>query len=470
MGNLSILTDLEVKLIHESTLKILSETGIVLTHAKGQEILSGAGATIKGDRVYLPPELVEAQVAKCPKQIVRKGRNGESIILGGEKQLWHNVGGACEAYNAKTGEQRAATIQDLIDSTRLLDALENVAEITPYYTPRDVPPEICALAMYRHSIPHTVKPNAGPAVQTLEEVNFMLKMAEVIGKPSELLGAAISPISPLIFPDDIVDAAFALAQNDIPVAPLPCPTAGMTAPLSLAGAITQQNAEILATIVLVQLIKEGVPVQYCGRISMMDPKTGNVLNGVETGLASAGTVQIGHFYGLPVNVYGLTSNSYALDIQSGFERSFNALIPAMAGADELSGIGDMGGGIHGSLAMMVCDDEIISNISHIRKGYRANDHSLAVDVVDMVMDGSRNFIDQMHTIQFIRSKELRINKLAKRQTFEQWDKAGRLGMAENAMEKAENILNTHEVPPLEDAQEKELDAILAAAQKALVKD
>ncbi len=203
---------------------------------------------------------------------------------------------------------------------------------------------------------------------------------------------------------------------------------------------------------------------------MMDPKTGNVLNGVETGLASAGTVQIGHFYGLPVNVYGLTSNSYALDIQSGFERSFNALIPALAGADELSGIGDMGGGIHGSLAMMVCDDEIISNISHIRKGYRANDHSLAVDVVDTVMGGSRNFIDQMHTIQFIRSGELRINKLAKRQTFEQWDKAGRLGMAENAMETAEKILSTHEVQPLEDAQEKELDAILSAAQKALVKD
>ena len=465
MEKLSILTAQEVEQIHFSTLKILSETGIVLSHPKGQEILSGAGAVVKGDRVYLPPDLVEAQMAKCPNQIVRKGRSGDGIVLGGEKQLWHNVGGACEVYNAKTGQQRPATIKDVIESTRLLDALDNVSEITPYYTPRDVAPEVCSLAMYRYSIPHTIKPNSGPAVQTLDEVYYMLKMAEVIGNPSDLIGVAISPISPLIFPDDIIDAAIELAQNNIPIAPLPCPTAGATSPMSLAGAITQQNAEILATIVLIQLVKPGVPIQYCGRISMMDPKTGNVLNGIETGMVSAGTVQIGHYYGLPVNVYGLTSNSYALDIQSGFERTFNALIPAMAGADELSGIGDMGGGIFGSLAMMVCDNEIISNINHLKKGYRADEHSLALDVIGKVMDGNRNFIDQMHTVQFIRSGEIRINQLVKRQTFEQWDKEGRIGMAERASEEAEKILNTHEVPPLDDAQERELDALLAAAQK-----
>ena len=99
---------------------------------------------------------------------------------------------------------------------------------------------------------------------------------------------------------------------------------------------------MLASIVISQLVKPGLPIIYCGRLAMMEPRTGgSVWGGVELGMASAATVQIGHHYGLPVNVYGLSTNSHALEIQSGYERALNAILPALAGADELSGIGEM---------------------------------------------------------------------------------------------------------------------------------
>jgi trimethylamine--corrinoid protein Co-methyltransferase len=111
---------------------------------------------------------------------------------------------------------------------------------------------------------------------------------------------------------------------------------------------------VLASIVLAQIVHPGLPIIYCGRLAMMEPRTGlSVWGGVELGLASAATVQVGHRYGLPVNVYGLSTNAHSLDIQNGFERSLNAAIPALAGADELSGIGEMEAGVMGSYAQMV---------------------------------------------------------------------------------------------------------------------
>jgi trimethylamine--corrinoid protein Co-methyltransferase len=205
-----------------------------------------------------------------------------------------------------------------------------------------------SLAMYRHSLPNTTKPLQGPGVQNAAEVRAVVNMAEVIGSAAEVLSLSVSPVSPLYFPDDTTAAIIEIARLGIPFAPLPCPTAGTTAPFSIAGALTQQNAEVLAALVLAQVIHPGLPVVYCGRLAMMEPRTGSsVWGGVELGLASAGTVQIGHHYHLPVNVYGFSTNSHVLDVQNGFERALNAAIPALAGADELSGIGEMEAGVIG---------------------------------------------------------------------------------------------------------------------------
>ena len=123
---------------------------------------------------------------------------------------------------------------------------------------------------------------------------------------------------------------------------------------------------------------------------MMEPRTGfSVWGGVELGLASAGTVQIGHRYGLPVNVYGLSTNSHTLDIQNGFERALNAVIPALAGADELSGIGEMEAGVMGSYAQMVCDSEIAASVRRLRRGFAVDEDALAVEVIAAAMDRDR---------------------------------------------------------------------------------
>jgi len=464
MVKLIVLTDEEVGQIHTATLRILDETGVILTNTQAREVLTGVGARVGGERLHFPPDMVEREMSKCPSMVKIRGREGDPVCLGDGTLHWHNLGGARDVYEPKTGQLRKATVQDVKDSAKLLDALDSCTTITPFFTPQDVPGELMSLAMYRYSIPYTIKPLQGPGVQNGEEVKTAVEMAAVIGPPKEILSLSISNVSPLIFPDEHVDAIMEIARQGIAFGPLPCPIAGATSPFSLAGSIAQQNAEVIASVILAQVIQPGLPIIYCGRLAMMEPRTGiSVWGGVEMGLASAATVQVGHHYGLPVNVYGLSTNSHVLDIQNGHERALNAVMPALAGADELSGIGEMAAGVTGSYAQMVCDNEIAASVKRLRRGFLVNEHALGVEVIADAMNGSRNFLGQKHSIEFMRNGEIYFTKLAERGAWESWDREGRKGMGERAQVEAERLLAEHEVPPLSKEQEDELDRLMEEA-------
>jgi trimethylamine--corrinoid protein Co-methyltransferase len=454
--------------IHLTTLRVLEETGIRLTQPEGREILGAGGGRIEGDRVKIPAELAEQSLRQCPSTVAIRGRGGWEARLGHDGLHWHNLGGARAVYDDERHRHREAMVQDVRDSARLLDALDGATTVTPFFTPQDVPGPIMSLAMYRHSLSNTTKPLHGPGVQSAAEVRIIADMVEVFGDPSEHLTLAVSPLSPLTFPDQHVEAMIEAARLDIPFGPLPCPIAGATAPLSIAGALVQQNAELLGSIVLLQLIRPGLPIFYCGRIAFIEPRTGLAVGSCpEAALASATTVQLGHRYGLPVNVYGLATNANGLDLQNGFERCLNALLPALAGADELSGIGETSGGVAGSYAQMVCDSEIAATVRRVIRGVNADERSLASQVIHHVVEGPGNFLGESHTVDMLEAGELLIPELADRRSMDVWEAQGGTGIVDRARAVARQILQEHEVEPLDAAQERELDRILAAAEHTL---
>lgn len=460
MIRLAALTDGEIETVHQATLRILSEIGIVLAQPDALSLLLDAGAKGHNGRVLLPVDLVEQAVAQCPGAITLHGRDGKTITLGDGTLHWHNLGGAPNVYEPEADQCRSATVQDVRDSTRLLDALDGATAITPLFTPQDVPGELMSLAMYRHTLPHTTKPVHGPGVQTAAEVRYLARMAEVIGDPREVLTIGISPLSPLTFPDDVVEAILETAQLGIPLGPLPCPTVGATSPMSLAGSLAQQNAEVLASVALAQLVRPGLPIFYCGRLATMNPFTGGSVWGTpEVGLVSAATVQVAHRYGLPVNVYGLCSSARAIDAQNGYERVLNAILPALAGADELSGIGEAEGGLASSYAQIVYDNEIAARVYRLRRGFVVDPETLAVEIIAEVMDGPRNFLAEPHTVKYMRAGEVLHPSHAEQRL---WAEEG---IAKWSHDRAKQLLTEHEVLPLEEMQTQELDAIMRAADR-----
>jgi trimethylamine--corrinoid protein Co-methyltransferase len=468
MVDLSFLSEEDLESIHQGTLRILSEIGVVLGQAAGRDILLGAGGAIKADRVLFPTELVENALAGCPPQVSVRGRGSQGITLGDGSLHWHNLGGARDILDPTINTRRPAFVRDVRNSTRLLDALDQVTSITPLFTPQDVPGAMMSLAMYRHCLPHTTKPVQGPGVQTAAEVQYAIQMADVIGPAAEVLSLSVSPVSPLIFHDEVVGAIIAIAEAGVPFAPLPCPIAGATAPLSIAGAIAQQNAETLAALVLAQLVRPGLPIVYCGRLAMMEPRTGlSVWGGVELGLTSAATVKLAHRYNLPVNVYGFATNAHGPDFQSGFERALNAALPALAGADELSGVGELEAGVLSSYAQIVLDNELAASVNRLVRGFSADEYALGVEVIAAAMDGPRNFLGQRHTVSFLRAGEVLMTNLAERRSWDEWDRSGREDMVARAQAEADRLLRDHEVPPLDAAQEKALEEISSAAMVTL---
>ena len=470
MEPLKFLSNEDVQAMHEATLKILHEVGVIWTHKPSLDILLDAGCTMNGNRVCFPPELVMACIAKANKRPVIRGRNGQVNELGNGKLYFHNLGGARDVFDARTGTHHTATTEDSVNAIRLLDALPNCNTVTPFFTPPDVSNELMALHMYRHALSNTTKPVQGPGIQFGHEVKYAVEMATVVGTPASELTLSLSPVSPLTMHDIAAEAIVEMAKAGIVHANLPCPTGGATSPMTITGSIVQQSAESLAPLVLAQIINPGCGFVYCGRMGMLEPRTGLIWSGVELGISSAATVQLGHYYGFAVNVYGFSTNAHTLDAQNAFERGLNATIPGLAGADELSGIGEMEAGVMGSFAQMVLDNELAGSVHRLRAGLSADAEHLAVEIIGNVMNGTRNFLGQKHTMKYLRGGELALTKLAERNSWDTWEeKLERKGMADHALDEAERILREHTVPPLEPQQEKELDRILAAAAQATVK-
>ena len=470
MQPLKFLSDQDVQAMHEATLRVLNEAGVFWTHKPSLEILQEGGCTVRDNRVFFPPDLVMDSVAKANKRPVIRGRNGQVNELGNGTLYFHNLGGARDVFDARTGTHHTATTQDANDAVRLLDALPNCNTVTPFFTPPDVSNEMLSLHMYRHALSNTVKPVQGPGIQFGHEVRYAVEMAAVVGTKPEELTLSLSPVSPLTMHDIAAEAIMEMAKYGVIHANLPCPTGGATSPMTITGSIVQQSAESLAPLVLAQLINPGCGVVYCGRLGMLEPRTGLIWGGVELGLSSAATVQLGHYYGFSVNVYGFSTNAHTLDAQNAFERGLNAAIPALAGADELSGIGEMEAGVMGSFAQMVLDNELVGSVQRLRKGLSADAEHLAVDIILDVMNGTRNFLGQKHTMKHLRGGEMALTKLAERNSWDTWEeKLGRKQMADHAMDEADRILREHQVPPLTEEQEKELDKIYAAAEKETAK-
>jgi len=464
--NLTILSADEIQAIHSTTLGILENIGVQMDDPEARSILCDHGAVEKKGRIFLPADLIEGLIKSCPAQVRIAGRDGSATLGGGSMHV-HNLGGAREVLDFNAGTIRPASSKDVATSARLLDALENVTTVTPLYTPQDVPSNMVTLAMFDQTIRHTLKPINGPGVHRSSDVGYLAEMMKVVCDDQESISLGVSPISPLKFPREITQTVIEIARRNIPLGPLPCPSLGLTAPITMAGALAQQNAENLATIALTQAVQPGLPIIYCGRLAPANMRSfGPAWGNPETGLAGAATVQLGHYYGLPVNVYGLSCSTYGLDIQNGYERALNALVPALAGADELSGIGEMAGGILSCPEQMVIDNEIISMVRRLISGFKVDADTLALQVIEEVMNGNHSYAAEMHTVRHLRAGEVWRPTLAVQQiSWDEWCLAGRETVVQHAQEKVMEILVQHDVPPLSEEQADALDEILEAARQ-----
>lgn len=456
--------------LEETALKLLDEVGVALEHEKAREMLHGLGCRAEKNRVHIPPGVVQWALENITAGRECWRRDGTlAHVLGDGQVRFHNGGGQPDILDLDTGQRRRATLQDVADMTRLLDALPNVDHITPMFGPQDVPPDLMFLSATAAMLRHTDKPVSAAAVDRPDDVPYLIEMAAACCGGLEAfrrqpnLSISVSPVSPLRFPGSIAAAILAVAESGAPFHSLPAPSLGATGPLTMAGALAQQHAEVLASFVLAAAARPGVPVVYCSRISPIDLRTAiSVWGGPEVGMSGAGAAQLAHRLGLPCDSYGLSTTSPGLDPQFAYERLANALVPALAGVDILSGVG-MGGGLVGGLEIAVIDNEIISLIKHIVSGYQVDETTLAYDVMQEVIPRDGVFLGEMHTVRQMRQGALWIPGLSVRDATRQGD-----DVVIRARARARDIVGSAQTKSLPEDVDRHLDEILERARRELL--
>jgi trimethylamine--corrinoid protein Co-methyltransferase len=471
---LQLMSDEALDQIEETAYRLLAEVGIALEHPRAAEMLRGLGCRVERGRTLIPRDVVRWALDHVTPHTERLGVDGSSAFAFGDGQVrFHDGGGQPFTLDLDSGERRPALLRDVADSTRLLDALPHVDEITPLVGPQDVAPELLFVEATAAMLRNTRKPVSSAAIDKPADVPYVVEMAAACCGGMEVfhqhpnMSISISPVSPLKFGADVAGAIVAVAESGAPFHPLPAPSLGATGPVTMAGSLAQQHAEILASLVIAAAARPGIPVIYCSRIGPIDMRTAvSTWGGPEVGMSGACAAHLAHRLGLPCDAYGLNTSSRLLDSQFGYERLANALLPALAGVDILSGVG-MGGRLVGGFEIAVIDDEIISLLEHIVAGCEVSDATLAYDVMAEVIPRDGVFLGELHTVRQMRKGALWLPGLSVRGA-EAVDETADSVVA-GARARAKEILRTHQVEPLPEDASRHVDEILDRARRELVR-
>jgi len=473
-GQLRILTSDELYEIHLATLEILERIGVKVLEHKALRMLGEAGALVdvKEKIARIPEYLIEEAVKKAPSGFTLFGRgHGYKLRLEDKRVNFSMQGTSVHVLDLETGKRRASTLKDSENFCRLADALENIHHASAgVVRARDVPENVAHVYQLFAGFRNTTKTLDG---ETYGQAVAMdgIRMASVVAggeeelKKRPLLLGFHNPVSPLQHSEMLTEGLMLYAKYRQPVLIAPEAQAGATAPVSLAGLLAQQNAEILSGILIAELANPGAPVLYGTVSTIMDMKTGNLAYGaIEAGLINVVTAQLAHYYGLPSRGTGGGTESKIPDIQAGFEKAMTLMMAALAGINFIyCAAGSLESTLTASYEQAVIDNEICGMVSRALRGIEISDGTLAIDIIEDVGPGG-HYLAQRHTLEYFR-KEHYLPIIINREKRERWERAGSKDLWEVAREEAKRILKEHQPEPLDRGIEEELQKIVKDVEK-----
>jgi trimethylamine--corrinoid protein Co-methyltransferase len=245
------------------------------------------------------------------------------------------------------------------------------------------------------------------------------------------------------------------AKHGLPVDIASEPQMGATSPVTIAGTLAQQTAEILGGVVIAQLVNPGTPVLMGTVGAAMDMRNGSIaLGGIEAGIINVAHAQIARFYGIPCRGTGCNTESKCLDIQAGLEKAITLFMPAMAGINMLFYPGTMDHAKTISLESLLIDNEICGMAFRALQGVTVDDETIGVDLIEKVGPG-QHYLAQRHTMLHL-EKEQYVPKILNRQSFEDWQRSGSKDLWQVAKEEVKRLLKLHKPVLLPEECEKEL--------------
>jgi trimethylamine--corrinoid protein Co-methyltransferase len=453
--SLRVLNEEQIQEILRAALEILEKTGCDVLHEGGRKLLKQAGALVRDERVKVPAHIVEAAIRSTPKGFVAYDREGRRALeIEGRKSYYGTSTASPRTRDAFSREIRETRVADIAWGARVADALPNIDWVMPMGSSQDVPGLAADACEFEAVVTNTTKPIVfiGYSARGSERVYEMA--AEVAGgldalREKPFLISYPEPITPLVYPDEVVDRILLSADLFMPQLPGPTVQFGATGPVTLAGAIAQVVAESLMGLVLAQLRQPGTPVVLGANLAVFDMATTMLTTGSpEMSLALAGQAEVAQALGLPTWGLAGSTDSKVLDAQAGLESGFSVLAQGLAGLNLIHDVGYMDSGMICSTEMLVLGNEAIGMAKRFTRGIAVNPETLARELVAKVGPGG-HFLQEDHTVRHFRQELWRPSLLA-RQEYSIWQADGAKDMERRIGEKLEAIRDEHEVAPLAD--------------------
>lgn len=460
-----MLSEQQLLAIHQTSLDILSGTGLVMKNETARQLLLQAGAWESEGRVKIPEHLVMDAIDAAPSRIPMHNRLGDLTMPLEAGKVFFGPGSDCPfTIDVETGVRRQAVADDVQRIAHLCDGLDQIDFIMSMATPSDVP----TLDHYLHSFIRMIRGSIKPNVYTARELTDMEDIyriaCAVAGGETELrekpfLMLYAESISPLLYNDESVDKLMFCAQKGIPVTYPPSPNTGGGGPITVAGALALGNAECLAGLVLAQLVRRGTPYLYGMNVAALDMKSAIVSYGApEWAMAMPAWTELGRFYGLPVWGAAGATDSKVVDAQAGIEATVTIMSAFLSRCNLVHDVGYIEYGTTSSMEMLVIADEVIREVRFIMGGVEVSERTLARSAIHQARPGG-GFLADDHTLDNWKWAQWR-PMLTDRMRYDRWLNKGGKDMRIRANERAREILAQHQVPPLPQAAEKVIADVL----------
>lgn len=462
---LEILAEEQLQAIHRGTLDVLETTGVRIEHDRALQLFADHDCKVdlKEKRVRIPGYLVEDCLRKCPSSFAVKTREAKHDLRIGGNTLYFQNSVGMRIVDLDSWQPRTPTMNEQNEGVRVLDALDTVHSInsyTPYMNIKEIPS--CLL------LPESMASRIRNSTKSLytgysdDSEIFVIKMAKAVG--IELIGMVLAS-PPLTYYRDTIEAAFRFIEAGFPISLAGGATMGGSGPVTIAGSTITNNAQAMAGIVLIQLIKPGTGVIVSDFTFAMDMQFGHpVFGALPSALHNVMFSQIWRKYGLPVKA-GSTgySSSKKIDFQCAYEKTMVGLVTALSGANLM----EWHGGLHAELTfnpvLAVLEDDTANWVGRFIEGVEVTDETLAIDLIEQVGPIPGQYLNTEHTRKWWQ-KEQFIPKAADRAPYPEWIKKGKKDAIALAKERMEEILAKHKPKPLTPEQDKAIDEILEEAR------
>jgi len=464
-----VLSDRQIVKVYQATLECLNHTGVNVLNAGARELLAGAGARVDGVRVRIPPHVIQDAVAASPRAFTLWGRDERHRLQIVPDQVYFGPGPTCTYFiDPQTGERRKVRRGDPGLTARVCDALDNIDYVMGLGLIQDITPSLAPVYEFAEMIAHTGKPVL-PWAYSLDNVSDMYHIALAVAgsedalrrQPFFALFATFQ--APLQHTDEELANVLWAAEHDVPVVYLGGGTAGSTSPVTGAGTLVVYLAGALSGLAMVQLKKRGAAVCIGGVPQPTDLRTCRpAYGGPEMSLYSAAMSDISRYLGLPFMGTAGASDAKVLDLQAAIESTVQVVLSCLSGATLVHDVGFLDCANIGSLEMLIMNDEIIAMTRRIMRGLEVSDDTLMLDLIDQVGPGGE-FLSTRETARRCRA-EIWTPALMDRDAWVNWEAAGARTMRDRIKARLQDILDTHEAPPLPGGAAEEIEAILKAAE------